>query len=317
MDFRSLQYFITVAEELNITRAAKMLKMSQPPLSNRIKQLEHELGTNLFIRKKSGLILTPTGEILYKRARQMMELSDRTREEISSFEQELSGNLIIGTVEGRAPFLLARWVSGFRDEFPLVTYTVRHGGTDDILEQLYRHLIDIAIIAAPYNQEALEGFSVGTQPWVAIIPSEHELAKKEGREISLIDLKGEPLILPERTSRVEAIEQWFAEKRMIPHMVCKSSSYINSVALVEQNVGICIFPQTTYTPNPHIVTKLITDTPKYAEYVLVHAKDQALSELAESFEDYVKDFLEENKIASRRFQTKEEEFALPENATFL
>lgn len=317
MDFRSLQYFIVVAEELNITRAAGLLKMSQPPLSNRMKQLEQELGTKLFIRKKSGLLLTPTGEILYKRARQMMELSDRTREEITSFEKELSGNLVLGTVEGRAPFLLARWIAGFRDEFPLVTYTVRHGGSDDILEQLYRHLIDIAIIAAPYNQETMEGFSVGTQPWVAIIPSDHALARKEGREISLMDLKEEPLILPERISRVEAIEQWFSEKQLVPHMICKSSSYINAVALVEQNIGICIFPQTTYSPNPHVVTKLITDTPKYAEYVLVHTKDQPLSELAKSFVDYVEDFLEENRISLSRFQTKEEEFALPEDATFL
>ena len=317
MDFRSLQYFIVVAEELNITRAAKLLKMSQPPLSNRIKQLEQELNTDLFIRKKRGLTLTPTGEILYKRARQMMELSDRTREEISGFEKELSGNLVLGTVEGRAPFLLARWIAGFRDEFPLVTYTVRHGDTDDILEQLYRHLIDIAIIAAPYNHETMKGFSVGTQPWVAIIPSNHALAKKKGREIYLQDLKDEPLILPERSSRVESIEQWFSEKQLIPHMVCRSSSYINAVALVEQNVGICITPQTTYSPNPHVVTKLITDTPKYAEYILVYTKNQPLSELSESFIYYVKDFLEENRIALSRFQTREEEFTLPENATLL
>ncbi len=317
MDFRSLRYFMVVAEELNITRAAGLLKMSQPPLSNRIKQLEQDLGTTLFIRKRNGLILTPTGEILYKRARQMMELSERTREEIIGFEKELSGNLILGTVEGRAPFLLARWISGFRDEFPLVTYNVRHGGSDDILEQLYHHLIDIAIIASPYNHELLEGFSVGTQPWVAIMPCEHPLAKKEGRQISLSELKGEPLILPERTSRLESIEQWFSEQGMVPNMICRLSSYINAVALVEQGVGICIFPQTTYSPNPYVVTKLITDTPKYAEYVLVYLKDHPLSELAQSFVDYVKDFQEEKRIHTTRFMTKEEEFAMPENATLL
>lgn len=317
MDFRSLQYFIIVAEELNITRAARVLKISQPPLSNRMKQLEQELNTKLFIRKKSGLTLTPTGKILYKRARQMIELSDRTVEEISNFEKELSGHLVLGTVEGRAPFLLSRWIAGFRDEFPLVTYTVRNGGTDDILEQLYRHLIDVAIIAAPYDHERLNGFSVGLQPWVAVIPGSHPLAKKEGREISLSDLADEPLILPERPSRVDAIEKWFAEKDLTPHMVCKVSNYINAVALVEMDVGICIFPQTTYSPNPHLVTKLITDSPKYADYILVYTRDHPLSELAESFVDYVKDFLEENRICSGRFQTKEEEFALPLDATFL
>lgn len=317
MDFRSLKYFLVVAEELNITRAASLLKMSQPPLSNRIKQLEQELDTSLFIRKKSGLTLTPTGKILYKRARQMMELSERTREEIMHFEKELSGHLVLGTVEGRAPYLLARWISGFREEFPLVTYTIRNGGSDDILEQLQRHLIDLAIIAAPYNQELLQGFSVGRQPWVAIIPGDHPLAAREGDEILLTDLKDEPLILPERLSRVQAIERWFLEKDMTPRMICKVSNYVNAVALVEQNIGICIFPQTTYSPNPHIVTKLIMDTPKYAEHVLVYTKDHPLSELAESFVDYVKDFLEETGGHSQRFQTTEREFALPEDATFL
>ncbi len=317
MDFRSLQYFMVVAEEQNITRAAGLLKMSQPPLSNRMKQLEQELGTKLFIRHKSGLTLTPTGKILFKRARQMMELSDRTKEEIMNFEKELSGHLVLGTVEGRAPFLLARWIAGFKDEFPLVTYTVRNGGSDDVLEQLSRHLIDVAIIAAPYNQELLQGFSVGRQPWVAFIPGDHPLALREGREITLTDLSGELLILPERSSRVEAIERWFAEEQIAPRMICKVSNYINAIALVEQKVGISIFPQTTYTPNPHIVTKLITGAPKYAEYVLVYMKDHPLSELAESFVDYVKDFLEEGRMNQTRFQTREQEFPLPEDATFL
>jgi len=132
MDFRLLHYFVTVAEELNITRAAAVLKMSQPPLSSRIKQLEQDLGTVLFIRRKRGLQLTSTGKIFYKRAKQILELADHTREEIMNYENELSGHLMLGTVEGRAPYLLARWIAGFREEFPLVTYTLRSGGSDDI-----------------------------------------------------------------------------------------------------------------------------------------------------------------------------------------
>lgn len=317
MDFRLLHYFVTVAEELNITRAAAVLKMSQPPLSSRIKQLEQDLGTVLFIRRKRGLQLTSTGKIFYKRAKQILELADHTREEVMNYENELSGHLMLGTVEGRAPYLLARWIAGFREEFPLVTYTLRSGGSDDILEQLQRHLIDLAIIAAPYNSELLEGFSVGRQPWVALLPVNHPLAKKVGNEIYLSDLEGEPLILPERSSRVEAIERWFSQENLTPKMVCKCSNYMNAVALVEQNVGVCIFPQSTYTPNSYITTKLIADSPKYAEYMLVYTKDHPLSELAESFRDYVKDSLEEGKGELDSPDWKTEEFSLPEGATFL
>ena len=72
MDFRTLTYFVTVAQELNITQAAKRLSMSQPPLSNQIRDLEKDLDTQLFIRGSRRLELTPTGELLLRRAQQIL-----------------------------------------------------------------------------------------------------------------------------------------------------------------------------------------------------------------------------------------------------
>ena len=124
MDLRSLHYFSVVAEELNITRAAERLNMSQPPLSSQIKGLEEELGVLLFIRGKRHLTMTEAGALLYRRARQLLELSEQTQQEIRSLDG-LSGDLNISLVEGRAPYLLARWIAGFRSEFPLVTFRSR------------------------------------------------------------------------------------------------------------------------------------------------------------------------------------------------
>ena len=317
MDFRTLTYFVTVARELNITRAAALLQMSQPPLSKQISLMEQDYGTKLFIRSKQGLKLTDTGKILYKRALQILELAERARDEVTGFENELSGHLVLGCVEGRAPFLLSRWICGFRDEFPLVTYTLRNGSTDEIMDQLIHHLIDLAVVAAPYNQELLDGFPVSVQPWVAMIPAEHPLAKIEGAQLPLSRLQGEPLIVPERHSRVAAIERWFESQNIQPLILCRTSNYVNAVSLVEQGAGICIFPQSTYTPNPHIVTKLIIDPPKKAEYVLVYPRDHSLSEAAGAFREYVNDFLLEDRIHSARFRTKEMEFELPEDAQML
>lgn len=317
MDFRSLSYFVTVAEELNITRAAARLNMSQPPLSSQIHLLEEDFGTQLFVRNRSGLTLTPTGEILYKRARQILELAQSAREEVGNYEIRLSGDLRIGVVEGRAPFLLARYISGFNEEFPLVTYNIRNGSSDDILDLLFHHVIDVALIASPYDHEHLSGIKLVQTPWVAIIPKDHPLAKQEGESIRLKELKGEPLIVPERPSRVEAIRSWFGQKNISPNILCRTSSHIDAVALVEQNVGICIFPQSTYTPNPHTVTKLIIDPPRKVEYVLAYPKNAPLPELAEAFLDYVRDFLDQDLISTPRFQTREKEFSLPENAKLL
>ena len=91
MDLRSLNYFTVVAEELNFTRAAQRLNMSQPPLSNQIRNLEEELGTQLFVRGGRSLQLTEAGLLLYRRAEQLLDLAERTREEVSSFAMGLSG----------------------------------------------------------------------------------------------------------------------------------------------------------------------------------------------------------------------------------
>ena len=99
MDLRTLRYFVVTAEELNITRAAQRLKMSQPPLSTQIKALEEELGTILFVRGKRRLKLTEAGGLLYRRATQLLELAERTEGEIRSMDG-LAGTISISLGTG-------------------------------------------------------------------------------------------------------------------------------------------------------------------------------------------------------------------------
>ena len=108
MELRTLHYFITVARELNITRAAGKLNMSQPPLSNQIKGLEEELGVQLFLRGKRHLELTEEGALLLRRAIQIQELAEKTRQEIASLRQGMTGTVYLSMVEGQAPSGLTR-----------------------------------------------------------------------------------------------------------------------------------------------------------------------------------------------------------------
>ena len=108
MELRTLHYFITVAQELNITRAAEKLNMSQPPLSNQIKGLEEELGAQLLIRGKRHLELTEEGALLLRRAVQIQELAEKTRQEIASLRQGMTGTVYLSMVEGQAPSGLTR-----------------------------------------------------------------------------------------------------------------------------------------------------------------------------------------------------------------
>ncbi len=312
MELRTLRYFVVTAQELNITRAAEKLNMSQPPLSNQIKSLEEELGTRLFIRGKRHLQLTSEGNLLYRRAQQILELVEKTKTEFSVLGEGLSGTLYLSTVEGRAPFLAARWIAGFREEYPMVRYSLWNGSSDEVIDRLQKGIADLALIAAPYDTEHLSGIFVGGEPWVALIPREHPLAKTEGAEIPLSALADEPLIVPSRRSRKEAIGRWFGEIGCEPNILCEMSSYMDAVALAEQNVGIGIFPQTTYTPNALVTSRVITAPARKVEYVLVWRRDENLTELVREFIQYVQDFIDGDLIHSPRFRVKGTEYRIPE-----
>lgn len=296
MELRTLRYFTVVARELNITRAAEKLNMSQPPLSNQIKALEEELGVQLFIRGKRHLELTEEGVLLLRRAVQMQELADKTRQELASLREGMTGTIYLSMVEGRAPFLAAQWIAGFREEFPLVRYNLWNGSSDDVLDRLRKGLADLAIIAAPYDTEHLEGFPVGREPWAAMLHPDHPLAQGPGDTIPLSSLVGEPLIVPSRKSRIESIRRWFGEIGAEPRILCEMSNYMDAAALSSQGVGVSIFPQTVGVSNGLVVSKVVTQPARQVEYILVWNKGQAPSGLTREFIRYVQDYLEERQV---------------------
>ncbi|MBO5544584.1 MAG: LysR family transcriptional regulator [Oscillospiraceae bacterium] len=316
MDLRALRYFVVVAEELNITRAAERLNMSQPPLSSQIKGLEEELGVTLFLRGKRHLTITDAGTHLYRRARQILELSEQTQQELLSLEG-LSGELNISLVEGRAPFLLARWIAGFRSEFPRVAIHLWNGDGDEAMERLHRGLADLALIALPYNAELFEGIPVGREPWVAMMSIRHPLAQETGDFLSLQKLVGQPLYVPSRRARVDSIRAWFHELDAEPVIAGNLSSYIDAVALAEQNAGICIFPMTTYNESDLVTKKIITESARQIGYALIWKKNERQKELQKEFIYYVQDCLEDERKGTQTYLLPEREYIPPEDTAYL
>ena len=317
MDLRTLKYFTVVAEELNITHAAERLCMSQPPLSNQMKALEEELGVKLFIRGKRQLQLTDAGRLLLLRATQILDMTDKAQHEVMSLEGGMSGTINLGIVEGRAPFLIARWISGFKEEFPKVKYSMWNGSSDDVLDRLRQGLVDLAVIAAPYDTEHLEGITVGRGPWVAIMSRTNELAQIPGDEIPLQSLAGKPLIVPSRPSRIGAIRAWFAEADAEPNIICTLSNYLDAVAMSELDIGITIFPRTTYTPNDLLVTKIITEPARQIEYVLVRMKNREPSELMTEFINFVRDTEDTTADDPGFSEILKNEYVPPEDTPYL
>lgn len=294
MDLRSLTYFTVVAEERNFTRAAQRLSMSQPPLSNQIKALETELGTPLFVRSSRGVQLTEAGKLLYRRSAQLLDLAERTQEEVRSLAMGLSGTLCLGSVAGLAPFLAAKWLSGFRAEFPLVRFEIANGSSDDVIDQIQRGFIELGLIAAPYDSEHLEGIPIGEEPWCAFVSDTHPLSEGPSQPLPLKALAGYPLIVPHRSSRIDEIRSWFRESGAEPNIIGEHSNFVDVLALARANVGVCIFPQTAPEPMPGVVCRRIIEPSHQAKYLLVRKRGTSMSELSQAFWDYVQDDLQAN-----------------------
>ena len=181
--------------------------------------------------------------------------------------------------------MISRWVAEFSCRYPEVQYNLWNGSSDDVISRLSKGLCDLAVIAAPYDTERWEGIPVGSEPWAALIPHDHPLAKAPGDFVSLSDLAGEPLIIPSRKSRAKEIRGWFEKIKEEPKILCEISNYMNAFALVKAKVGIAIFPATMDFGMTHtqVVTKTIVNPGHQADYVLVWDKNRSLEGLAEKF----------------------------------
>lgn len=289
MDIRILSYFVVIAEELNITKAAVKLNMSQPPLSSQIKALEEELDTTLFIRGKRHLQLTESGKLLYRHAKEIISLANKTKEEIRAMGKGISGKISIGLVEGSAPNIAASWIDSFLKKYNKSEFSIIDGNSDELIQKLRSGLIDLAVITSPCDNTLLNSFKVGQERITAFMSKDHPLANLEGNTIDLVQLKGEPLIIPSRQSMNTLIYKWFKEINSEPKIICRMDNYLDVAALSGRNIGISLFPKTSYILNPNIVAKEVVNPYRDVEYLFVWLKGKPLSLLDEAFIDHVKE----------------------------
>ncbi len=291
MELRTLHYFVTVAEELNITRAAEKLHMSQPPLSAQIKNLETELDTTLFIRGKRHLTLTESGQLLYRRAKDILSLTERSKAEILAMGEGMRGTISIGLVEGMAPDIAAEWFAGFTKQHPNVRFRILDGNTDDLLEKLRSGIVSLAVITSPCDHSLLHSFHIGEETLAVLMSKSHPLAQKSDHKVSVADLVGESLIVPSRKALIETIYKWFRNEAAEPNIVCEMSSYIDATALAGREVGLSIYPKPAFIPNDSLVCRELEGDDKKIEYLFVWRKGHRLPVVEENFIDFVKNMI--------------------------
>lgn len=156
MNFRQLEYFLTVAETKNISAAARRIHMAQPPLSRQLQLLEEELDTQLFLRSNKGIELTDAGRSLYLEARKLFAKVEEIKENVRDSENCLRGNIRIAACYSTLPVFL-RGMSRFLDEHPLVRFSLLHGTAEEMMQLVVDGSVDMLFLRtkAPSNDRLL------------------------------------------------------------------------------------------------------------------------------------------------------------------
>lgn len=210
MDIRVLRYFLTVAKEQSFTKGAEQLHITQPTLSRQLAALEEELGTPLFIRSGRNITLTDEGILLKRRALEIIDLEERTIDEIRGTEELIDGTITIGCGEFAAVETLAQICKSYKGKYPLVQIAIHTATADTIYEMMSKGLVDIGLFLEPVSTEGLDYIRItGSDHWVVGMRSDDSMASKE--YIEKQDLLDKPLILPERHGIQSELANWFGK----------------------------------------------------------------------------------------------------------
>ena len=198
MEIRTLKYFLAVAREENMTRAAEQLHVTQPTLSKALRALEDELGKKLFTRRSFSIRLTEEGALLRNRAEDLVGMADKIEQEFVTLNDITGGDIYLGLAESYQIRYLAREIKTFRRQYPFLRYHITSGDTEQVTEKLDKGLLDFAVLAEKPDAGKY-GYLVfpDADVWGLVFSKDDPLAEKE--RITAEDLKGLPLFCSEQS----------------------------------------------------------------------------------------------------------------------
>ncbi|MFZ7946979.1 MULTISPECIES: LysR family transcriptional regulator [Bacillaceae] len=287
MDIRQLRYFVVIAEESQLTRAAQRLHMAQPPLSRQLKLLEQELGVTLFERNGRNMNLTEAGKSLYRRAESILNQLEETITEVKDTGEGLRGLLTIGTNISCLPFL-SKKIYQFRERYPQVIFKIWEESPSKLIEQLENRTIELAILRSPFKRDIFSIIRLPKEPLVLVMPPIWELPDSK-TNIHLSELKEMPLLLLHNGKEERSYHQMVIDEcsriGIDLNIVCECPDAATLLMLVFAGIGATILPKSliTYIPTKFIRVMEISDYPFYTESSVIWLKDRPLSKTASRF----------------------------------
>ncbi len=238
MELRILRYFLTVAREKNITKAASLLHITQPSLSRQLMQLEEELSVKLFERTRYGISLTEEGRFFLRRAEELLTLADKTGEELKGGLSALSGTVSIGCGETRNMEPLAQAIASFQEKYPEIHFVIETAVADEVKAKIESGILDFGLMIEPVDVSSFHFIWMPiVEKWCLLMRADSPLAVKE--EITPKDLCGEKVILTKRPAVRNELENWFGEYMDRVHFCAVSNiSYYNRTQMVRGGMGV-------------------------------------------------------------------------------
>ena len=271
IETRLLQYFLAIAEEQSITRAAEYLHVTQPTLSKQMMDLEANLGKQLFIRGKKKITLTEDGAYLRSRAQEILSLMEKMESAFREDESSISGDVYIGCGEHRSSYPIMQLVKSIQEQYPDIHFHFFSGNADAISERLDKGLLDMGFLLEPeinprYDYQMLPF----RETWGILARKDSPLARRDF--VTFKELSDLPLIMPSQTSNNQQISTFFADTLSSPHMVASYNLIYNAGLMVEAGMGyaLCI-DDLINTEGNHPLT-FIPVTPKLQSDVYLFTK---------------------------------------------
>lgn len=282
-----LKYFLTVAREENITKAAEILHITQPTLSRQLSKLEEDLGVQLFSRGKKGIALTAEGMLFRRRASEIVELADKAERELSESEQLIDGEISVGCGELESVKLITKLFMSFKGKYPNVHLDLYTGNADQIKQRIDNGVTDIGVLLEPVEIEKYDFIRLNIKEnWVVLMKPDDPLTQKE--YITVQELSKLPLIMTKRQSIRNEIESWFRGYMDELNIVASSNLSTNASVLVEQSLGYALIVEGSM---PFLDKSKATYRPLYPERsttsVLAWKKHQPFSLAVTKFIEHI------------------------------
>ena len=287
MEIRTLRYFLAVAREENMTRAAEALHVTQPTLSKALKALEDELGKKLFTRHSFSIKLTDEGILLRNRAEDLVSMADRIEQEFITLDDISGGDLYFGLAESYQIGFLAREIHTFKQAYPGLHYHITSGDTEQVMEKLDKGLLDYAVLAeAPDTGKYNSLIFPESEVWGLVMPEDDALAEKKAIQVD--DLIGLPLFCSEQSWEND-IPRWAGARMDALHLEGSFRLSYNASIFAKEHLGYLLTFDKLVNTSPGSGLTFRPLTPRLATRLyLVWKKYQTFSPIAERFLEQIR-----------------------------